>query len=110
LKCQFGSIGRPEAADISDNMEWLAVSSKTRGALWNLGSGDRKMYLKGFRGALVADSGAWIADFPKYELVNHQLVVLKPQTNEATNLRDVPEKGAKQFSSFSIVATKLETR
>jgi hypothetical protein len=109
VEVPVGSIGRPEAADISDNLEWLAVSSKTRGAMWSLGSGDRKMYLRGFRGALVADSGHWIADFPKYESVSHQLVVLKPQTNEAVNLREVPEKGAKQFRRFLLLRQSLKT-
>lgn len=108
VEVPVGSVGRPEAADISDNMEWLAVSSKTRGAIWNLGSGERKMYLKGFRGALVADSGSWIADFPRYEAVNHQIVVLKPLTNEAINLREVPEKGARQFRRFLLLRQSLK--
>jgi WD40 repeat protein len=108
VEVAVGSIGRPEAADISENMQWLAFSSKTRGAIWNLGSGDRKMYLKGFRGALVADSGDWIADFPKYQTVNHQLVVLKPQTNAAISLREVPDKGARQFRRFLLLRQSLK--
>jgi WD40 repeat protein len=108
IEVPVGAIGRPEAADVSDNLEWLAVSSKTRGAMWSLGSGARKMYVRGFRGALVADSGNWIGDFPKYESVNHNLVVLKPQTNEASNLREVPEKGAKQFRRFLLLRQNLK--
>src|SRR6185295_11775233 len=67
VEVPVGSLGRPEAADISDNLQWLAVSSKSRGAVWNLGTGDRKMHVRGFRGALVANTGNWIGDFPKFE-------------------------------------------
>ncbi len=47
-----GSMSRLYAANVSDNMQWLAVSSKTRGAIFDLTSGERKMHLRGFRGAL----------------------------------------------------------
>jgi hypothetical protein len=102
------SMGRPLAADLSDNLQWLAISSKTRGAMWNLGSGERKMYVRGFRGALVGGSGDWIADFPKYESVNHALVLLKPAANEAGNLRDIPEKGARQYRRFLLTRQSLK--
>ncbi|HEY0432132.1 MAG TPA: hypothetical protein VGC61_09945, partial [Pyrinomonadaceae bacterium] len=108
VEVPVGSIGRPEAADISDNLEWLAVSSKTRGAMWNLKTGDRKMYVRGFRGAVIADSGNWIGDFPDYETIKHSLVVLNPKTNEANNLREMPEKGAKQFRRFLLVRAKMK--
>lgn len=110
VEVPVGSIGRPEAADISDNLEWLAVSSKTRGAIWNLRTGERKMHVRGFRGALIADSGNWIGDFPKYETVNHNLVILKTQVNEAANLREIPEEGAKQYRRFLLLRQSLKTK
>ena len=39
-----GSMNRLTAANVSDNLQWLAVSSKTRGAIWDLNSGERKMH------------------------------------------------------------------
>jgi hypothetical protein len=109
VEVPVGSIGRPEAADISDNLEWLAVSSKTRGAVWSLATGDRKMYLRGFRGAVVADSGKWIGDFPTYESTSRRVAILNPRTNEANNLRELPDKGAKQFRRFLLLRRSLKT-
>src|SRR6185295_14159844 len=45
-----GSMSRVYTANVSDNMQWLAVSSKTRGAMWNLDTGERKLHVRGFRG------------------------------------------------------------
>ena len=79
-----GSMSRLYAANVSDNMQWLAVSSKTRGAIWDLSSGERKMYVRGFRGAIVAPNGTAIGDFPRYEPVNHSLVYMNATTNRLT--------------------------
>jgi len=103
-----GSMSRLYAANISDNMQWLAASSKTRGAIWDLSSGERKMHLRGFRGAIVAANGAAIGDFPKYEPVNHSLVYLDATKNQANSLREIPENGARQYGRFVMVRQSLK--
>ena len=82
----MGSISRLYAANVSDNMQWLAVSSKTRGAIWDLKSGERKMYVRGFRGALVAHNGTAIGDFPRFDPVNHSLVYLDATKNDGESI------------------------
>jgi WD40 repeat protein len=103
-----GSMSRVYAANISDNMQWLAVSSKTRGAIWDLSSGERKMHLRGFRGAIIAPNGTAIADFPKYAPVNHSLVYMEAPKNLANELREIPEKGARQYGRFVMVRQSLK--
>ncbi|HEX7330207.1 MAG TPA: M48 family metalloprotease [Pyrinomonadaceae bacterium] len=103
-----GSMSRLYAANVSDNMQWLAVSSKTRGAIWDLSSGDRKMHVRGFRGAIVAPNGTAIGDFPKLEPVNHSLVYMNATTNEANALREIPEKGARQHGRFVMLRQSLK--
>ena len=107
VQIPVGLFGRPSAADISDNFQWLAISSKTRGGVWDLNSGERKIYVRGFRGALLADSGAGILDFPKADDINHTLVRLNAPKNEAQNWREVPEKGARQFGRFLFLRASL---
>ncbi len=85
-------IGQLQAADVSDNFQWLTISSKTRGGVWDLSSGARKIFVRGFRGVAVGNDGGGIADFPKQESVNHSVVILDPQTNAAQVLREVPER------------------
>ena len=103
-----GSMNRIYAANVSDNMQWLAVSSKTRGAMWDLNTGERKLHVRGFRGAIVAPNGTAIGDFPKLEPVNHSLVYLNPAQSETTLLRDIPERGARQYGRFVLLRTSLK--
>jgi len=102
------SLGEVRAAGLSDNLQWLAVSTRTRGAVWNLSSGDRKMFLRGFKGAFVANDGGAIGDFPKLESQNHALALLNPFTNEARSLRDVPDVGARQYGALVLLRESLK--
>ena len=103
-----GSMNRIYAANVSGDMQWLAVSSKTRGAIWNLNSGERKMHVRGFRGAIVAQNGSAIGDFPKLDPVNHSLVYLDATKNEVNVLREIPERGARQYGRFILIRTSLK--
>lgn len=103
-----GSMSRLFAANISDNLQWLAVSSKTRGAIWDLSSGERKMHLRGFRGAIIAPNGQAIGDFPKDADVNHSLVFIDAANNQASALREIPEKGSRQHGRFVMVRQSLK--
>lgn len=102
------AIGQLYAADLSGNFQWLAASTKTRGALWSLSSGERKLFVRGFRGALVADDGFGIGEFPKLEPVNHHLSLFNPLTSEARSLREIPETGAKQYGNFLLLRRGLK--
>ena len=103
------SMNRVYAANVSDNMQWLAVSSKTRGGMWDLNTGERKLHVRGFRGAIVATSGSAIGDFPKLEPVKHSLVHLDGPKSAVTVLRELPERGARQYGRFILVRTSLKT-
>jgi len=103
------SMNRIYAANVSDNMQWLAVSSKTRGGMWDLNTGERKLHVRGFRGAIVAASGSAIGDFPKLEPVHHSLVHLDAPKGAVNVLREIPERGARQYGRFILVRTSLKT-
>ncbi len=108
IEIPVASVGRLYAANVSDNLQWLAASSKTRGAIWNLNSGERKMYVRGFRGALLANDGRGIEDFPKLEPANHSLVMVDPLTNQANDLKELPERGARQYGRFLLLRAGLK--
>jgi hypothetical protein len=103
-----GSMKRLYAANVSDDMKWLALSSKTRGAIWDLNSGERKMHVRGFRGAIIDGSGNAISDFPKSDPVNHTLVYMDAIKNQANPLREIPEKGARQYGRFVMLRRSLK--
>ncbi len=102
------AIGQLYAANLSDNLEWLAVSTRTRGAVWNLTSGERKLFVRGFRGSVVANDGSAVGEFPKQEPVNHSLALLNPNTGVVQVIRDLPEFGAKQYGRLLLIRRSLK--
>lgn len=52
---------------LSPDLKWLAVSQRSRGAVWNLITGTRIFHTYGFRGAYFDDTGTLYADFPARE-------------------------------------------
>ena len=103
-----GPLGRIYAAELSDNQQWLALSSRTRGAIWDLQSGERKMHLRGFRGAILSDAGRGLGEFPKQEPVNHSLVLLDPKVNVTEPFREIPDKGARMYGRFVLIRQRLK--
>jgi WD40 repeat protein len=61
-EARLGSV----RAAVSPDLNWLAVSQNSRGAVWNVQSGQRSYHVRGYRGAYFSPSGTLIADFPKY--------------------------------------------
>lgn len=108
VEIPVGSMRRLYAASVSGNMQWLALSSRTRGAIWDLNSGERKMHVRGFRGAIIAANGTAIGDFPPLAPENHSLVFMNATTNEANALRAIPEKGARQYGRFVMIRQSLK--
>ncbi len=104
------TIGGLRAAEVSNNFNWLVLSSTTRGGLWNLADGDLKLQVTGFRGGIVGDDGAAVAEFPKFEEETHSLVLLNPITKNAGVIRDLPDTGARQYGRFVLVMTSLDPK
>ena len=65
------------------------------------------MFVRGFRGALVGNDGGAIGDFPRLEPVNHSLVLLNPNTKDAVQVREIPNKGARQYGPFVLIRQSL---
>jgi WD40 repeat protein len=59
-------LGTVRADAISSDLNWLAISQKTRGAVWNLQTGQRVYHLRGFSAAYFGPDEGLYADFPKY--------------------------------------------
>jgi hypothetical protein len=61
------ALGRVRVAELSDDLNWLAVSESMRGAVWALPTSSRVLNLREFRGAYFSPEGTLFADFPKHE-------------------------------------------
>ncbi|HEY7546033.1 MAG TPA: hypothetical protein VID27_14170, partial [Blastocatellia bacterium] len=99
------SLGRLRSVALSTDMKWLAVSERTRGAVWNLAKGERLFHVRGFRGAHFAEDGALYADFPKFEESERTIARLDMMSRQTAVGPDVIEDSARQHGQF-VVFTK----
>lgn len=95
-------LGRLRAIALSPNMRWLAVSERTRGAVWDLTTGGEQLF-RGFRGAYLSDDGFFYADFPKEELVNRSIVKTDVNMKQVVTTKTVEEAHATQFGRYLLV-------
>jgi hypothetical protein len=108
IEIPVGSIKNLDSAEVSNAFNWLMLSSRTRGGLWNLETGDRKLYVRGFKGAAVGNDGGGVGEFPKLDDVEHSLVLMNPHNNSFSILRELPEKGARQYGRFVLLRRSLK--
>ncbi|HEX6184474.1 MAG TPA: M48 family metalloprotease [Pyrinomonadaceae bacterium] len=107
VELPVGAISGLDAASVSDDFGWLVISSKTRGGLWNLSTGERKVYVRGFKGALAANDGGALGDFPRQGDVKHTVVLMNGQNGNAAGFRELPETGARQYGRLVLVRSSL---
>ncbi len=108
IEIPVGSIKNPDVAEVSDGFNWLMLSSRTRGGLWNLETGDRKLYLRGFNGGAVDNDGICVGEFPKLDDTQHSLALMNPHNGSVTSFRELPEKGARQYGRFVMLRHSLK--
>jgi WD40 repeat protein len=82
-------LGRLRATALSPDLRWLAVSERSRGAVWDLTKGERLFHVRGFRGAHFGPDGALYADFPKFEGTERAVARLDLRTREVSEHRAV---------------------
>lgn len=103
-------IGNLRAAGISNSFGWLSISANSRGGMWNMATGERKSFTRGFRGTVVADDGGAVSFFPKLGNTPNALALVNPHTDEVTAIRDMPGDGAQQYGRFVLLRSPLKEK
>lgn len=99
-----GALGSLRAAAISDDGQWLALSERGRGAVWNLRSGRRLYYTRGFRGAYFdSKERAFYADFPEFEKQKRMIARLDLRQNAIDPRIELDETEASQYGPLLLV-------
>ena len=97
-------LGRLRATAVSDDMQWVALSQKDRGAVFDLHSGKQASLVRGFRGAWFDANDTAYADFPKFEKADRGIVRLDPTHRQDPNaLRTLDEElQARQYGRYFV--------
>jgi WD40 repeat protein len=83
-------LGSPRAVAFSPNGKWLAASGPTRGAIWNVETGERMFYTLGFESAYF-DQDRFIGEFPKHEKNPPRMFQFDPTDKSGKLLYALPE-------------------
>jgi len=97
------SLGRLRVSYLSADMKWLALSSRSRGGVWNLDKGEAKLYLRGFRGAFLSDDGLFFGDFPKYETAERNVAKFNLASGEIVPGPTIEAASARQVGPYLVV-------
>jgi len=97
------SLGRLRVSYLSSDMKWLALSSRSRGGVWNLEKGDARLYLRGFRGAFLSDDGFFFGDFPKYETAERNVAKFNLASGEIVPGATIEAASARQVGPYLVV-------
>jgi len=67
-------LGSTRVVELSPDGRYLAISGKSRGAVWDLKTGTRIYLVRGFSGATFHPDGKLYLDFPKFDKVERNVI------------------------------------
>jgi hypothetical protein len=88
---------------VSPDFKWLAVSERSRGAVWNLTKGERIVHLRGFRGGFFSENGMFYADFPKEGEAERVIAGLDTNNLTMATGQEINEARATQYGPFLLI-------
>ncbi|HSK73607.1 MAG TPA: M48 family metalloprotease [Pyrinomonadaceae bacterium] len=110
IEIPVSSINNLNAAEVSDDFKWMALSSKSRGGMWNLETGERKIFVRGFKGVIVGGDGAAVGEFPRLDDMPRSLVLMNTNDSSVVPIRELPAKGSRQHGRFILLRSSLKDK
>jgi len=105
LQLPLGKLGVLRTFTASPDLKWLAISSRTRGGVWNLDSNTRVFHIRAFQSAYYASTGNFFMDFPEFEKKSREMGVLSPITQQ-TKGRPIDKDDDLTFFGDTFLRTK----
>ncbi len=105
LQLPVGKLGPLRTFLASPDLNWVALSSKTRGGIWNIGTTEQAFYLRSFQNAYYAPNSTFYLDFPELEKVGREIVVFSPSAKLAKS-RPVEKDDNLTFFGSMLLRTK----
>lgn len=96
------TFSAPRTVAISPDMGWLALSERSRGGVWNLSTGEMKVYIRGFSGSYIDSDINVYADFPRFDQAPRSMAMLNPVKNVAGRMDAIEGVGTSQRGKFLI--------
>jgi hypothetical protein len=94
------TLGRLRVAELSNDMKWLALSSRSRGGVWNLTKGEAAISLRGFQGGYLSNDATFFGEFPKYEEAEHNVARFNLATGDIVPGAAISDRNAHQYGQY----------
>lgn len=95
-------LGNIRSITVSPDLFWVAISDKSRGAVWSLYSGEMYFYVKGFRGAFFDKDGKIYSDFTKTEGSKRQVAAMDVRSKSLEQVRELDARNTRQSGRYLI--------
>jgi Peptidase family M48 len=82
LQLPLGKLGALKTFVASPDLKWIAMSSRTRGGVWDLVTNQCVFHGRGFQNAYYTTNSLFFMDFPQFEKADREMVVLSPVTGQ----------------------------
>lgn len=96
------NLGDVRNISVSEDLNWLAISEKSRGGVWNLKTGKMKVYARGFRGSHFDDAGNVYADFIGLSEDPRAIGLMNTKDGSATKIALIDTRNTKQYGKFIV--------
>jgi WD40 repeat protein len=78
----LGRLGLLRSLTTSPDLKWLAMSSRTRGGVWDLETNTRVFLVRGFQEAYYAPNSIFFFDLPKFEKADREIAAFSLATKQ----------------------------
>ena len=93
------NLGRVRVAAVSPELNYLAVSTRTRAAIWDLQKDTRAFHARAFDGATFEGPNVY-ADFPKYYEKPRSIAQIKIDSGTASAVRELQDPISTQHEKY----------
>lgn len=95
---------------LSADGNWLALSDKSRGAVWNMQTGERVQHIRAFRGSYFSPDGMLYADFPKQAETERTIAMMDLKNNTIKPGNPITERNLRQHGQYVVMLKSLKEK
>jgi hypothetical protein len=96
-------LGPLRAAAVSPDLDWLALSTRSRGGLYDVVHNTRTQHLRGFQAAWFGDDGNFYLDIDEFDQTPRTIVRLAPLPGGGQEQRKLGEAIAEQHGKYLVL-------
>ena len=96
-------LGRLSATALSPDLRWMALSIRSRGAIWDLSQNTQIMQVRPFQGAWYGNGQFFYVDFPKFGDTAREIGLLDTSSGAGTDGYKIGEGVAVQYDKYIVI-------